>query len=143
MFSWLLTRTSCWTNSPISDALRRHESPQLHHCITYFHSGALRAWAPSDFIPEKQGIDDVIAAFKGDTDGILDRGLYMGCGTNASVPGKMEEDKAIFGNDGKQGGTSIFRTKDCLLILVFGAGNPTRANRLGMELSDEMRQAGH
>ena len=98
------------------------------------------AWAPPDFLPEKQGVEDVIAAFNGDVDGLVERGLALGCGTRASVPGKME-DNAIFGNDGHQGGLSAFKTSKSVILIVFNQ-DPTMANRIGIELADEMAQEG-
>ena len=64
--------------------------------------GALRAWSPPNFIPEQQCIEDIVDAFKGDTAGLAERGLNVGCGVNPSVPGKMDDD-GIYGNDGQRG----------------------------------------
>ena len=64
--------------------------------------GALRAWSPPSFIPEKQCIDDIIDAFNGDTAGLAERGINVGCGCYPSVPGKMDDD-GIYGNDGHRG----------------------------------------
>ncbi len=74
--------------------------------IVGFNDGALKAWSPSDFIPDKQTLTDLIDAFKGDVGGLAERGINVGCGVNPSVPGKMDPDRAIYGNDGTMGGKS-------------------------------------
>ncbi len=66
--------------------------------------GKLKATSSQDFIPEKQTVIDVIDAFRGNTEGLAERYINVGCGVNLSVPGKMDAGKAIYGNDGTQGG---------------------------------------
>ncbi len=63
----------------------------------------MRAWWPADFIPDKQGVHDLTAAFNGDTAGLVERGINVGCDVDPSTPGKMDENKAIYGSDGKGG----------------------------------------
>ena len=69
----------------------------------------LKATSSADFIPEDQTITDVVEAFAGNTEGLAERFINVGCGVNTSVPGKMDAGKAIYGNDGTQGGKM-----DCL-----------------------------
>ncbi len=71
----------------------------------------MRAWWPADFIPDKQGVQDLMAAFKGDTTGLLERGINVGCGVDPSTPGKMDENKAIYGSDGKGGKKLVNKTQ--------------------------------
>ena len=54
------------------------------------------------------------------------------------------DENAIYGNDGHQGGTSAFKAESCILIMAFGSHpGPTIANRLGLELSDYLKEHGY
>ena len=90
-----------------------------------------------DKMPSHLCLQDIMDGFEGDVSGLAERGLAMDCGANPAVPAKMEE-SAIFGNDGKGGGTSVFKTVENLIIIVFKK-NPTIAHRLAMRTATFMK----
>lgn len=109
--------------------------------ILGFNDYVVRAHAPRNFIPDKDGVVDIIKAFKGDTGPIAEKGIVLGNGVPTNVPGKMDEGKAIYCNDGKGGGVNIFKTKECLLITVYKK-DVASATRLALEISEHMEENG-
>ena len=54
----------------------------------------------------------------------------------------MDAGKAIYGSDGHGGGCSIFKSKECVLIVIYTA-DPAIATRLASEVSEYMADQGH
>ena len=85
------------------------------------------------------GIDDIIRALEGDTTDLASEGIKLGCGVPNMVPGKLDPGKAIYASDGSGGGCTIFKTKECVLIVVYKS-DPAKATRLASEVAEHMEE---
>ena len=63
-------------------------------------------------------------------------------GTRQFTPAKIDRGKAVYGTDGQGGGCAIFKTKQCLLVVVFKS-NPAVATRLASEVAEYMEEHDH
>lgn len=84
---------------------------------------------------------DILDALKGDTSGLAERSLALGGGTEVCSPGKLDEGKAIYASDGKDGGAAVFKAKECVLILFY-EHNTNSATTLGSEVALFMAENG-
>lgn len=110
--------------------------------IVGFDDKALRAWAPADFIPQNQTLEDLADCFNGDTSGLIERCINLGGGTNMFMPGKLNP-RSLYGTDGQGNGVCIYKTNTSLLIIVYeGRSNSSAASTLGIEAADHMRDNG-
>lgn len=87
------------------------------------------------------GVGDIIEALKGDTTDLADEGIKLGNGVPNMVPGKLDPGKAIYASDGSGGGCTIFKTKECVLIVVYKK-DPAQATRLASEVAEHMEEQG-
>ena len=103
-------------------------------------AGKLHSSCPNGFVPEEQGIEDVIKALvKNNTDPIAERGVVLGNGVPVCTPGKLEGG-VIYSTNGEQGSVIIL-TRANLLIGVYEE-NPTGATQLMLDCSKYMVSTG-
>jgi hypothetical protein len=112
-----------------------------HAAIVSCEDGKPKATCPKDFVPDLQGIQDILAALNGDASNIAERGIILGTGTTSSLgpftPGKMDEGKAIYAGNGQGGGCTVYKTKSSVLITVHDK-NPDVAIRQTSEVAEFM-----
>ena len=99
-----------------------------HAAIISQDDGCIRANHPPDFIPPEDTIAEVLAAYNGQTDGIAKHGIMLGPGIPVKVPAKIYE-KMLYGSDETGGGCVFYKSKECLLLVVY-IKNPAEACRL-------------
>ena len=87
-------------------------------------------------------MSDILKALKGDTKGIAESGIVYGSGLPNQTPGKLDEGRAIYSTDGKGGGSVVFKTKECVLIVIYNS-DPAPATRLASEVAEHMEEEGH
>jgi len=87
------------------------------------------------------GIKDILDAFNGESAGLVERGVYLGGPTPVCHPGKSIAGKAIYSSDGKDGGSVIFKTKTCVLIVLYDQA-PNTAVRVAQETAEYMEECG-
>lgn len=109
--------------------------------IVSFHSGTVRASVPKDFTPDRIGVHDIISALKGDTSGLEKRNISLGGQSPVCVPGKLDDGKAIYSSDGKEGGCVVYKTKHCVLV-VFYSKNAETAVNFAFQLARYMEENG-
>ena len=78
------------------------------------------------------------ALHKGNTKGVADDGLYLGMGCPKGAAGKLEAGKAIYGSDGKTGGTDAFVAHKSLLMGCY-VSSPAASTRLLRQTAQHMQ----
>ena len=84
---------------------------------------------------------NIIAALEGNTTKLAEEGMMLGPGCLPGIPGKLDAGKAIYGTDGKEGGTDAFRSKTNLLIGSYVV-RPAASTRLLRKTAQYMNDQG-